>query len=209
MPLVALYAEVLLNTATPPVLQKNQAVTILNSDQVTNATLYANDAGTVSLGNPVTTTNNGTLVFRAVPGTYYPSVGGVVGDPIFVGVPAAELTTTRTPSAHASTHAIGGSDPLTGVGGATVSWTAVKTANYTAIATDAVPVDTTSGIVVVTLPTGNTNDMVRVALVAGANPVMVQVTSAGTINGASVFSWQTLNDTFDFSCQSAGVWRLI
>lgn len=112
MPLVALYSEVLLNTATPPALQKNQSVTILNSDQVTNATLYADDAGTIGLGNPVTTTSNGTLIFRAVPGTYYPSVGGFIGDPIFVGVPSLELNNPRTPSPHAASHLSSGSDPL-------------------------------------------------------------------------------------------------
>lgn len=112
MPLVALYSEALFNTASPPTLQKNQAVTILDSDQTTLAALYQDDAGTTTLGNPVTTTNNGTLVFRAPPGTYYPQISGVTGDPIIVGLAYTELSTARTPLPHATSHENGGSDAL-------------------------------------------------------------------------------------------------
>lgn len=121
--LVAQYSEVLLNSAvSPPTLVKNTAIYI-TTNGVNLATLY-DPTGTNIVANPVQTTSNGTLIFSAPPGSYYPVVGGTlsggtvsggsaIGDVINLYLPAAEEGLARTPTSHAASHAPGGSDPIT------------------------------------------------------------------------------------------------
>ena len=92
--------------------------------------------------------------------------------------------------------------------------TAVKTANYTAVPSDFIPVDTTSGNIIITLPTAPPNiSMIGVKMViqGGANTVIVNTGGTDTINkigGVVTRSLVLLNQ--DFILQySNGIWYVV
>jgi hypothetical protein len=93
--------------------------------------------------------------------------------------------------------------------GRALLWVPAVTANATAAAGQAIPVDTTSNPVTITLPVSATNgDMFRVALAATAstpNPVTVGGAIAGYPSG---FSWTTVNASYDFQ-YTGTVWRIV
>lgn len=89
--------------------------------------------------------------------------------------------------------------------------TSVKTANYTAVAGEYVPVDTTSGSVTVTLPAAPADGtQVAVKLVAGSNSCVVSRSGSDVFNAASGATTHTLvtaglGVTFRYAA-GTGIW---
>lgn len=98
-------------------------------------------------------------------------------------------------------------------GSAFVAPTTIKTSNYTALAGDLVPVDTTAGAVTVTLPSPATDEAaIAVKLVKGSNNVTVAAGGSDTFNdsGTGTLTISTLNQALVMQYAAPiGVWYVV
>jgi len=100
------------------------------------------------------------------------------------------------------------SAPAPSTASSSVSWTAVKTADYAASAGDAVPADASGGAFNVTLPAPAANARVTVKNIGATGTVTVLPHAAETIDGASSYPIDTQWTSRDF--QSDGTnWLVV
>lgn len=124
------------------------------------------------------------------------------------------LSNARTPTAHASTHATGGSDVLTPAAiGAykLLTATAIKTSAYTTADGEIVTCDDSGGSFTVTLPAATNGRVVGVRkFVSSANTVTLQRAGTDTIGGGGATSLQVkLLDQVIVLHSVGGLWVIL
>lgn len=137
----------------------------------------------------------------------------------------ARLTDTRTPTAHAASHASAGSDTLTlaesqvtnltsdlAAKANVLTRTAVKTANYTAALWDLVPCDTSGGAFTLTLPAASGGKgRIAVKLVTAGNTLNLALTGADKFNatgGATTGTLTLTNQGILAESDGSGIWTV-
>ena len=115
---------------------------------------------------------------------------------VWSGTAWTDVGLVRGPAGPTGPTGVSGSQGATGATGPGVSYTvtSVKTANYTAVANDYIPVNTTSGSVTITLPTAPADGaLVAVKVVAGTNACIVSRGGTDVFNIASGATTLTLS----------------
>jgi hypothetical protein len=124
----------------------------------------------------------------------------------------ARLSDARTPTAHASSHAVGGGDVLTpsAIGAfPKLTPTANKTSAYTAVDGDLVMCDDTGGSFTVTLPAATLGRVVGIKkLASSSNTVTISRAGTDTIGAAAAtsVSVKLTDETTTLQCSATGVW---
>jgi hypothetical protein len=93
--------------------------------------------------------------------------------------------------------------------------TSVKTANYTAVVRDFIPVNTTSGSITITLPTAPTDKSliaIKHIIQGGTNTVTINSSGADVFNkagGSTSITLKTLNQGVILQYSSTGIWYVL
>lgn len=138
--------------------------------------------------------------------------GNASGNPSFAQIGITDLSATGTPSS--VTYLRGDNTWATiAAGGSSLTPTAVKTANYTASASDFVPVNTTSGSITITLPTAPADKSivgVKQVIQGGSNTVTIAAGGSDVFNktsGSTTLTLTLVNQGVQLQyASSSGIW---